>query len=405
MSNTIRVQNHPFPFLLYLEWSLLGIAILVEALPAPLLQTHRIPLLSILSTIGFGLMGLRLPKTGQGYKILYTGLQIGLLLLGTILGGNRLYPFLYLILVIRSCLIFALPSRLLIAGLTLPLFLTNLFQRFADRPLLQAIEIQQQSSSITLILMLNATILFLLSMVFVLLLIHTLLAERRSQEELAIANQRLRTYALCIENQATLQERNRIAREIHDSLGHFLTGLNIQLEGAVKLWSSNPVKAQDFLMEAKRLGSVALQEVRQSVSTLRSDPLRGQELKEGIVSLTQEFQRSTGVLPHCHIRLAEPLSTEVSTTLYRIIQEALTNSCKYAAASQVEIQVETTGTELHLSVRDNGKGFNVDQNTTGFGLQGMRERTLALGGKFKLSSVPGAGCHIQVQVPLPRSLS
>jgi signal transduction histidine kinase len=403
--STIRIQNHPFPFLLYLEWSFLGVAILAEALPAPFLQTHRIPLLSVVSMVGFGLLGLRLPKTGPSSKILYTGLQIGLLLLGTILGGNRLFPFLYLILVIRSCLIFELPGRLLIAGLTLPLFLTNLFQRFADRQGSLPIELQERSNSITPILMLNATVLFLVSLIFVLLLINALLSERRSKEELALANKQLRAYALRIENQATLEERNRIAREIHDSLGHFLTGLNVQLEGALKLWSSNPTKAQDFLIQAKRQGTSALQEVRQSVATLRSDPLRGQDLKEGIITLAKEFHHSSGILPEYHLQLSQALPMEVSTTLYRIVQEALTNSCKYAAASKVEIQLEVLGTDLYLSVRDNGKGFKVDQNTTGFGLRGMRERALALGGQFEVISEPGRGCHLEVHVPLVRLMA
>jgi signal transduction histidine kinase len=404
--NTFSVRNHPFPVLLYLEWSLLGIAVLAEALLTPFLQSHRLPLISIASMIGFGLLGLRLPKAGQRKKILYTGLQVGLLLLlGTVFGGNRLFPFLYLILVIRSCLIFELQGRLLIAGLTLPLFLVNLFQRFSDQRASLPIELQEKSSSITPVLMLNATVLFLVSLTFVLLLINTLLSERRSREELALANEQLRAYALRIENQATLEERNRIAREIHDSLGHFLTGLNIQLEGALKLWSSNPAKAQDFLIAAKRQGTSALQEVRQSVTTLRSDPLSGQNLNKAIASLAKEFHHSSGILPECNLQLNQVLSMEVSTTMYRIVQEALTNSCKYAMASQVEIQLETVGTDLYLSVRDNGKGFKADQNTTGFGLRGMRERALALGGQCEVISEPGKGCQLEVHVPLVRLMA
>jgi signal transduction histidine kinase len=404
-SSTLSVRNHPFPVLLYSEWSLLGIAMLAEALPAPFLQSHRLPLLSIASIVGFGLLGLRLPKTGQRKKILYTGLQVGLLLLGTVLGGNRLFPFFYLVLVIRSCLIFELQGRLLIAGLTLLLFLTNLFQRFSNQQASLPIELQEKSSSITPVLMLNATVLFLVSLTFVLLLINTLLAERRSREELALAHEQLRAYALRIENQATLEERNRIAREIHDSLGHFLTGLNIQLEGALKLWSSNPAKAQDFLTAAKRQGTSALQEVRQSVAALRYDPLRGQDLNQAIASLAKEFHHSSGILPEYHLQLNQVLPLEVSTTLYRIVQEALTNSCKYATASQVEIQLETVGTDLYLSVRDNGKGFRLDQNTTGFGLRGMRERALALGGQFEVISGPGEGCQLEVHVPLMRVMA
>ena len=96
----------------------------------------------------------------------------------------------------------------------------------------------------------------------VLLLVNALITERQSREKLAIANDRLRHYAMRIENLAMVQERNRIAREIHDSLGHALTGLNLQLEGALKLWQSHPEQARQFLHEAKQSGSTALSEVR-----------------------------------------------------------------------------------------------------------------------------------------------
>ncbi|HEY9806766.1 MAG TPA: sensor histidine kinase, partial [Candidatus Obscuribacterales bacterium] len=232
---------------------------------------------------------------------------------------------------------------------------------------------------------------------------NALLSERESRDKLAIANEQLRQYALRIEDQATLQERNRIARDIHDSLGHALTGLNIQLEGALKLWQTNPTKAQAFLAEAKRLGSTALQAVRQSVATLRSDPLQGQSLEMAIARLAQEFQQTTGILPTCDVELTRSLPSEVKTAVYRIVQESLTNICKHAAASAVQIQVETAKDLLLLQVRDNGNGFEVNENTTGFGVQGMQERSLVLGGHFTIESQPGSGCRILAKLPLPKS--
>lgn len=349
-------------------------------------------------------MGLRLPKTNTLWKIIYTAVEFWLILSvsGPVIRGIRLFPFLYLVVVIRSCFMFKLPGRLLVTGSAFLSFVVTLLYRVQTLDLPGRPMLQERIRFLILNLSLNAALLFGLILIFVLLLINALLAERESREKLAIANDQLRQYALRIEDQATLQERNRIAREIHDSLGHALTGLNLQLEGALKLWQTNPPQAQNFLAEAKRLGSAALQAVRQSVSTLRSDPLQNQPLEAAIAQLVQEFQRTTGVKPVCEIERSRPLPPEVNATVYRIVQESLTNICKYAAATTVLIQLRTTSTKLLLIIQDNGKGFQTAKNKTGFGIQGMRERTTALGGQFKLESQLGAGCQIWVELPLPR---
>jgi signal transduction histidine kinase len=157
-----------------------------------------------------------------------------------------------------------------------------------------------------------------------------------------------------------------------------------------------------FLVQAKQLGSTALQDVRHSVSALRSDPLQGRSLEEAIASLAEEFHRSTGFSPETRINLARPIPAEVMNSVYRIVQEALTNICKYANATQVKIQLKTSPTQLDVIIQDNGGGFNVNQNTTGFGLQGMQERTLVLGGEFEIKSAPTNGCRIMAKFPLPR---
>ncbi len=108
---------------------------------------------------------------------------------------------------------------------------------------------------------LNFVVLFGLSLLLVVLLINALLTERQSQQRLQQANQELRQSAQEIEKLAMDQERNRIARDIHDSLGHSLTALNIQLESGLKLWHKDPPRAEQFLKEAKRLGSQSLAEV------------------------------------------------------------------------------------------------------------------------------------------------
>lgn len=395
MTRPIEFKNHPFRFLLYLEWILLAFSAIIAVLPfkSEKFQTN-FPELAISCLVIFGLMGLRLPTNNQRNKLLYTGLEIILILITAFLGGGtaRFFPFLNMIIVTRSCLIFQLTGRLVVASLSFVLILVSLAHRFSRFPLPP--RAQERFWFLTFSFMVS----FGLALVFVLLLMNAVLSERQSREKLAIANEKLRQYALKIENQATLEERNRIAREIHDSLGHSLTALNLQLETALKLWQSNPSKAQSFLARAKELGSKALQDVRQSVSTMRSHPLHTQSLEEAIAVLAEDFYRSTGVVPICQIDLAYPLPPEISTAIYRIIQESLTNISKYANATEIKIQLTMT-TNINLIIEDNGRGFDVEQNTTGFGLQSMRDRTLARGGEFKINSAPGFGCKITVDIP------
>lgn len=216
---------------------------------------------------------------------------------------------------------------------------------------------------------------------------------RRALEQEQALNQR-------IEELATLEERNRIARDIHDSLGHALVALNIQMETALALWQQDPERAFRTLVEAKQLGSDALQATRQSISDIRTDPLQGQLLEDAIATLTQEFQRTTGVQPTCQINVTQPLSHSVSTVVYRLVQEGLTNICKHADATAVTIQIQSLDAGLVIRLQDNGNGFQVDTHGSGFGLQGMRERLRSLGGTLDVTSGPGAGCCLTALLPL-----
>ncbi len=202
-----------------------------------------------------------------------------------------------------------------------------------------------------------------------------------------------------IEEMTALEERNRIARDIHDSLGHSLVGLNIQMETALKLWNVDLDRAYEFLFEAKQLGSEALNAVRKSVAHIRPDPLQGQLLEKAIAALTQDFHHITGIAPECYIDLSLPFSNSVNTVVYRIVQEGLTNISKHADATAIQLQIQTTPTELSLTLQDNGRGFCIDGNQTGFGLQGVRERVLAVGGQLEITSELGNGCRITARFP------
>lgn len=394
----VALTYQSFRLLLYLEWLLLATAALSEAFLPPRIDWAL--LLKLLTIAGFAAMGLRLPTQSIAVKVLYTAIEFGLILGLAVQDGlsTRSLFLLSLVLVLRSCLIFKRLGQVIVVGLALLLFgLAEL-----SRPL-----VADKFKVVVWDWRLNALLLFGLTLVFALLLINALLAERRSRDELAIAHQelelthkQLRQYALRIEDQATLQERNRIAREIHDGLGHTLAAQTIQLNNALLFWHSEDDKALTFLKQAKQLGAEALLEVRRSVSMLRSNPLQGQSLETAINKLLHDFQQMTGIAPSSSIHLPLTLPLEVNTTLYRLVQESLTNIHKHADATTTIVQLMPQAGLLHLSIQDNGKGFNPTQNTTGFGLQGMRERAAALGGQLKVDSQPGAGCRISVSLPL-----
>lgn len=395
-------SNHSFRLILYLEWILLGIAFLFEIRPTRFEIDATTRLLSILILIAFGLMGLNVPTGKTPDKALYTGVEFGLLFLIFLLDNRTgFFPLLGLIVVIRSCLYLQQVGRLIVAGLVFIAFLLMLFLGMSAPPPPRHVTISESIANTILTLKLNTAVSFGLTLLFILLLVNALLAERQSREKLLLANTQLRQYALRIEDQATLQERNRIAREIHDALGHALTAQSIQLENALLFLPPNAEKTKSFLREAKQLGSRALQEVRRSIAALRSDPLQGQSLEAAIAKAVTEFRQTTGVVPDCTIQLSQPIPAEISTALYRIIQESLTNIYKHSAATFVSIHLQESKKAIRLQIDDNGQGFDPERNTTGFGLQGMRERTAALGGQFFLASQPGKGCQITVSIPLP----
>jgi len=257
--------------------------------------------------------------------------------------------------------------------------------------------------------MVTETLMFGLALFLVFMLVNTLLSERQAQKDLAIAHQQLRQYAFQAEELAAVQERNRIARDIHDSLGHALTALNVQLQTAVILWQQEPVRVEPFLRQAQQLSVTAMQEVRKSVRALREDNAPKQPLVETIASVVDDFRQGSGIETQMQIighKDGVPVSAVIVNALYRIVQEALTNIYKYAQATAVTVKMEITPEIVRLSVVDNGCGFDQGNSIrTGFGLQGMRERIAALGGTFFLETEPGKGCQIGVEVPLTTTVS
>lgn len=220
-------------------------------------------------------------------------------------------------------------------------------------------------------------------------------------ERLDGLNQQLREYAVQAEELATTKERNRLAREIHDSLGHFLTVINVQLEAARVVLDSDQQAAYQALEKAQTLVKDGLSEVRRSVAALRASPMEGQPLTKAIERLVEECQES-GI--RCEWKVSgevRELPARIEHALYRAVQEGLTNVRKHARASSVKVELDYAAeNEVSLLIEDNGVGLDLDKVEDGFGLFGLRERVHLLNGRVSLRGEKSEGASLEVVIPV-----
>jgi signal transduction histidine kinase len=229
---------------------------------------------------------------------------------------------------------------------------------------------------------------YLAASTFVILFSFAVLAERKSR-------QRAETLAQEVEILAADLERTRIAREIHDSLGHTLTTLDVQLEVAQKLRQRNPEQALQALDTAKLLASQCLQDVRQALQPMRETDF---DLNKALIALIGQVQRNQRLTIDLTLTLP-PLPLQTSHQLYCIIQEGFTNIQKHAQATCVSLHSYSTPDSLTLKLMDDGQGFDSQLPISGFGLRGMQERVQMLGGKLTINSAPSQGTQIEVTIP------
>jgi signal transduction histidine kinase len=217
--------------------------------------------------------------------------------------------------------------------------------------------------------------------------------------ELGEANRQLRQYAVQAEELAATRERNRLAREIHDSLGHYLTVVNVQLEAGRAVLERDPKLARDALDKAQAFTRQGLQEIRHSVAALRASPLDEQTLVDALRRVVEE-SRAGGLAAELHV-LGESrtLTPQIELTLYRAAQEGLTNVRKHARAAAVRLLLDFRPASVCLSVSDDGVGAAGAEREGGFGLLGLRERTQLLGGQLRVRTAPGEGFTLEVEAP------
>lgn len=199
--------------------------------------------------------------------------------------------------------------------------------------------------------------------------------------------QRERRAAARVAELSAAAERNRLARDIHDSLGHHLTAISIQLEKAVAFGERDSAVAGRALADARLSVGRALEDVRASVGTLRAEPVR-------LVAALHELTDDVTVEGE-----ERDIDQATVTALYRAAQEAITNARRHGRAGRVSVSVNFGAAGTRLVVSDDGVGFEVGEPRTGYGLVGLRERAALLGGTVTVDSAPGDGTRVTVAVP------
>lgn len=197
---------------------------------------------------------------------------------------------------------------------------------------------------------------------------------------------------------ALLEERARMAREIHDTLAQGFTGIVVQLEAAEDTLAEDPQDAVAHLVRAKALARQSLAEARRSVLALR--PTHGDApLPERLAAALAATVAPAGVASTLSCDAVWPLGSEREADLLRIAQEALVNTVRHAGARTVAVQLRASPGAVELTVADDGRGFDIHTPSDGLGLRGMRERAARHGGRLEVASGPG-GTRVLAWLPL-----
>lgn len=234
---------------------------------------------------------------------------------------------------------------------------------------------------------------------------------RRLLHALQLAHQQLQAQAAHAEALAVAEERNRLAREMHDTLGHRLTVAAVQLEGAQKLVNRDPAKAVQMIGTVREQVLEGLTELRRTVAALRTPLEEDLPLRMALTRLTSNFMEATGIQTELSLPSTLPdLPPDHRHALYRAAQEALTNIQRHAKAKHARVEVALMGdeavadsmvdTEILISIADDGIGLNETASSPGYGLRGLQERAGQLGGEFFTQLRSGGGTRIVMCLPL-----
>ena len=232
--------------------------------------------------------------------------------------------------------------------------------------------------------------------------INALMTQLRAQQDsLEQANAQLIHYASTLEHLTISRERNRLARELHDTLAHTLSALTVQLEAVKAYWDIDATAAQAMLNKALEATRSGLQETRRALKSLRASPLDDLGLSLALRRIVESVAKRANFTFDLAISEQIPsLSPDVEQCIYRVAQEAVANVTHHANAKNLQVYLTFNGQEILLLVHDDGLGFaeRPGQNSDHFGLSGMRERAQLVGGQVTIDSQPGQGTTIRLTI-------
>ena len=224
-------------------------------------------------------------------------------------------------------------------------------------------------------------------------------AQRLNRQELSKANLKLVQYSTNIEQLSISRERNRLSRELHDTLAHTLSALAVQFEVLLAAWESNPNHARSIAEQMGEMTKKGLDETRRSLHNLRASPLEDLGLVLAIKELSKEFASRNNLSLNLDIpESMNDIPPEIEQCFYRIAQESLENIARHANADELTIQLMRYSSGLSMSITDNGRGFDIsdDVNRENLGIQGMAERADLIGGVLTVDSQPGRDTTVKL---------
>jgi signal transduction histidine kinase len=400
-SSTPEVPDHCSisQVLRYIEWVLLGVATLIVTISgfndfhAPPFDTY----VTLLSLSACALLSFLFPVNRPLWqRQLYILLEFLTILPSRLLTDWDLSIFLYLFIA-KSCFLLKRRTVLfIVVAMAIVWQSSRVFGFWLQLPekmefyRTQSVNYLTHPERIIAAMVVNDTGLYIAASTFVLLLCTTVIAERRSRQKAEQLSQQVEALTITL-------ERTRIARNIHDSLGHSLTDLDSQLAVIQHQLKQHQVEQATQAVEmAQLLSQQCIEDVSQALQTLRQPSVF--DLNQALLNLVEQVRHHQTLQVRWEVHLPQ-LPLEISHQIYLIIKEGLMNIQKHAHASQIQLRGQLIEKEIILELEDNGQGFDPESTPYRFGLQGIRERVHLLRGRLTIRSNLGMGTQIHITIP------
>lgn len=316
------------------------------------------------------------PRAGRIVTYITLCLDLSIMVVLIARGGGLQTPLLATQLLFTTLFALLYPKPLAILPPLLALLITTRLDQLLDRSP-TAVEV--------------LTILWYLALNFIIIYVLVYLNERE-----VAAHREVVVLQADLKELAVVEERNRLAREIHDGLGATLSSLIIQSEYLMQLAKDESLKAE--ITELKASAEEAIEELRRNLRMMREDFDLATGLEDYVKTFKDRTQLEVTFEKFGHVY---KLSPEAQLSLFRVLQECLSNAAKHAAAKKVVVKLNLSQDAVLLSIKDDGKGFDTRQATPGhYGLVNMRERAMKVQGEVIIDSAPGAGTQVTFSMPV-----